>query len=477
MLTGWIVAAAERQGLGVQATSVPGVAQRTGATTYYIEIAPKDAQGRAPIFALFPVAGEVDVVLASELVEATRAVKLGYVTPERTELIASTHRVFLMQEKMAMGDGRLDPAALEKAARQQARRATFLDMERLSLETGAPISAVLMGALAGTRALPIDRGSYEAAIKASGIAVEKNLAAFATAHELAANAHGRPEPDATPVAPPTAPALEGGDLASFPIVARSVMAHGLKRLADYQDKRYAEFYLQRLAPFTAGDPILLREVARQLALRMSYEDVIRVAQLKAKPERFERIRGELGLAGNDPYEVQDFFKPGIAEAADILPPRLARGLLALGRRSKRIGGFHVGMKLKTSTVTGYLKVWMLAKMRRWRRGTSRYAKEQAEIESWLALVRTAVGRGEAALAREIVDLARLIKGYGDTHARGTANYTRIVETLVQPALDSHLAPADAAARVRSAREAALADPESHALDTALGGPSQVKTPA
>jgi indolepyruvate ferredoxin oxidoreductase beta subunit len=64
VLTGWIVAAAREAGLAVQATSVPGVAQRTGATTYYIEMAQPDRRGRAPVFALVPVAGQVDIVLA-----------------------------------------------------------------------------------------------------------------------------------------------------------------------------------------------------------------------------------------------------------------------------------------------------------------------------------------------------------------------------------------------------------------------------
>jgi indolepyruvate ferredoxin oxidoreductase beta subunit len=40
VLTNWIVAAATDLGFPVQSTSIPGVAQRTGATTYYIEILP-----------------------------------------------------------------------------------------------------------------------------------------------------------------------------------------------------------------------------------------------------------------------------------------------------------------------------------------------------------------------------------------------------------------------------------------------------
>ena len=193
VLTGWIVEAARSQGLAVQATSVPGVAQRTGGTTYYIEMAPRDPAGRAPVFALTPVPGQIEVVLSSELVEGARAARLGFATPDRTTLICSTHRVFLIQEKMAMGDGRIEPLALEAAARSRSRRATFLDMEALAQAGGVPISPVMLGALAGSGALPIERRHFEAAIRDSGIAVQNNLAAFEAAYKRVA------EPTADPV--------------------------------------------------------------------------------------------------------------------------------------------------------------------------------------------------------------------------------------------------------------------------------------
>jgi indolepyruvate ferredoxin oxidoreductase beta subunit len=61
----------------------------------------------------------------------------------------------------------------------------------------------------------------------------------------------------------------------------------------------------------------------------------------------------------------------------------------------------------------------------------------------------------------------LIKGYGDTHARGTGNFLRLFETLVEGSPE--LAPAERATRLRQAREAALADPEGKALGQSLGG--------
>ena len=466
VLTGWIVAAARAEGLAVQATSVPGVAQRTGGTTYYVEVAARDRAGRTPVFALTPVAGQIDVVVASELAEAARAARLGFVTPDRTALIGSSHRVFLLPEKMAMGDGRLDPAELEASARSRSRQAALFDMARLARDAGVPISPVMLGALAGANVLPIGRAAFEKVIRDGGVAVERNLSAFAMAYARVAEDAGPAPASASRtaadfIAPD--PIADDKRVAHYPAIAREVIARGLERLTDYQDEAYAAVYLQRIEPFRAGDPILLREVARQLALRMSYEDVIRVAQHKARSERFERIRGELGVTSDEPFQVQDYFKPGVRELADVMPPRIARLLLARAARGGWLAKAHVGMKLETTRVTGYLRVWLLAKLRSVRRGTHRYQGEQAAILDWLTNVRALAAREETALAREVVELARLIKGYGDTHARGSANYAAIMEALVVPALHAREVPAGLVERVRKAREAALADPDGKAL--------------
>ncbi|HHR6446800.1 TPA: indolepyruvate oxidoreductase subunit beta family protein, partial [Providencia alcalifaciens] len=108
VLADWIVNLGEDNGYFAQTTSVPGVAQRTGATIYYVELFPgaDNPQTPSPVLALMPMPGDVDVVLASELMEAGRAVQRGFVTTERTTLISSTHRVYSIAEKSAMGDGR-----------------------------------------------------------------------------------------------------------------------------------------------------------------------------------------------------------------------------------------------------------------------------------------------------------------------------------------------------------------------------------
>ena len=116
VVTDWIVELAERNGWYAQSTSVPGVAQRTGATIYYIEMVPEG--GGTPVLSLMPAPGDVDIVLAAELMEAGRAMQRGLVTPDRTTLIASTHRTLAVIEKVVPGSGIADPAPVLDAARQ-----------------------------------------------------------------------------------------------------------------------------------------------------------------------------------------------------------------------------------------------------------------------------------------------------------------------------------------------------------------------
>src|SRR5438067_9873521 len=186
VLADWIVDLAQHGGYLAQATSVPGVAQRTGATIYYVELFPKaaaQAVARAPVLALMPVPGDVDIVLASELMEAARAIERGFVTPERTLLIASTHRVSAMTEKIAPADGRVDAAPLLAACREAARELVAFDMAALAEATGSVLSAGLFGALAGSAALPFARPAFEAAIRRGQVGVERSLPAFAAGFE------------------------------------------------------------------------------------------------------------------------------------------------------------------------------------------------------------------------------------------------------------------------------------------------------
>jgi len=423
--------------------------------------------------ALAPGVGDVDLVVASELMEAGRAVSGGYVTPDRTTTIASTSRSYLVVEKMAMGDGRYDQQRLIQAVEKNSQKTLLLDLEAIARGAGAMINAVMLGVIAGAGALPIPAEAFAAAIRADGKAVESNLRGFRAglaAARQGAQTHSVPGKRAHATA--SSLAEFESEIERMPAAARAFATEGVRRLAAYQDLDYARLYLDRLKPIrdaaakADADGRLLAETARHLALRMSYEDVIRVAQAKIDPARFSRIAAQMGVKKDQPFTVTEFLKPGVDEFCSILPHWLAARILTYAERHSAIARAHWGMKVNTASIFGYLRFFVLAKLRRFRPKTYRYREEQRAIENWLRLIAEAAPLSSE-LATEIAECARLIKGYGDTHKRGTANYRLIEKELILPALAGHMPPRQAAEAIANARTAALLDPEGEALAKCL----------
>lgn len=471
VLAGWIVDAAVAAGLPAQRTSIPGVAQRTGATTYYIEIYPEpwsEQDGPPPVLSLNPSAGGIDILVATELLEAARAMQRGFVTPDRTMLIASTHRVFTIHERSAMGDNRFDGQKALEAAGRLAKSSILLDMDALARASKAHINTIILGVLAASGRLPVPEAILRKLIGV-GPGADRNLIGFDAGIE-AVTAHAAA--DIAAHAKRRTPAGSRQDLdrliaTHIPDGAREIVAEGVARLIDYQSPRYAQLYLDRLQPLLATgiDDSLLRETARHLAVLMSFEDIIRVGQLKSRPERFARVRAEVRAAPGQLVDVIEFFKPGVEEICGVLPSGLARPILAwTERRPGRPLSFP--MKIKSTTVGGYLRLWGLAKLRRWRPYTHNYAEMQKLIEAWLRQVYTAA-QLDRGLALEVAELARLVKGYSDTLKRGVANYRLIADRIVGPALSGELRPGLATDAIFQARKAALADDEGKALGTML----------
>jgi indolepyruvate ferredoxin oxidoreductase beta subunit len=468
VLAEWIVDLAEHSGYVAQMTSVPGVAQRTGATNYYVELFPKagaQSNTRAPVLGLTPVPGDVDIVIASELMEAGRAVQRGLVTPDRTTFIVSTNRVYSMTEKTALADGRVDSAPLLEGCRVAAKRLIHGDMAQLAEATGSVISAVLFGALAGSKALPMQRTAFEAAIHRGGVGVKESIAAFSAGFAAAESGPATAKLAATPAPPPARLVPLLGEANAYPEPARSMIRAGIERLADYQDAGYAREYLARLKSIAAldkGDGRLLAETARELALGMAYEDTVRVAELKIRPSRFERVRQEVQLAEGQILEIAEFFHPRVQEIADTLPAGLGRWLLATGWARRFVERFtRRGMVLKTSTIRGFLMLFVVASLKGMRRRSLRFAGEQEFLQEWLRRIETAAATNYA-LAAEIAATRTLVKGYSDTHERGRARYDALMQMLPQI-----METPDPAATLARLRKAALADDTGVALSAAI----------
>ena len=505
VLAGWIVDMAETNGFIAQQTSIPGVAQRTGATNYYIElfpqcllvdgavgVGPQAATGginaqrgglrsdpkKQPVMALSPMPGDVDIVIASELMEGARAIQRGIVTPDLTTLITSTSRVYAMTEKLAPGDGRAEDAALLEASRLAAKRLVACDMAKAAEETGSVISAVMLGALAAAEVLPFDRAQFEATIERGGVGVKASKRGFARGY---AAARGEAVVQTAPVSAPapkvaaaptrtsvySAALTEASTAYAEPV--RAIVQEGVRRLTDYQDAAYARLFLERLKPIAAldgahgdGSLRLSMETARYMALGMSFEDTIRVAELKIRSQRFERVAGEVAVEDGQVLRVAEFLHPRPQEIAETVPAWLgrflqrnflARRVLAAMTRSGRI--------VETTSLRGFLLMYAVAGLKPRRRSSLRYKAEQASLEAWLALIAATAPR-DYALACEIAECRTLVKGYGDTHERGTAKYERILALV--PRLEGHTEPAK---HVALLRKVALGDESVEKLDEAI----------
>jgi indolepyruvate ferredoxin oxidoreductase beta subunit len=481
VLVDWIVDLARHNGYLSQATSVPGVAQRTGATIYYIELfaqAHAQAKGQAPVLALMPVPGEVDIVIAAELMEAGRAMLRGLVSAGRTTLIASCHRDYATDEKVVPGNGVADAQAVLEAATKHAQRFICDDMQALARQSGSVISAALFGGLAGCDELPFDDAAFEATIERAGVGVEASLRAFhaaarAVRHPLRAEGVAL---DPMETAPQPLPARAASDAVEplrarierdFPPVAHAMLGAGLQRVIEFQDLAYAEEYLDRMADLHAhalrcGDAaqghVATTEAARWVAVAMSYDDIIRVADLKARAQRFARVRNEVGAGAGEVVGMTDYFHPRLEEVYGLLPPALVGWIEKTPLlRAGLVRAIGKGRRLRPHTVRGQLMLQALAGLRRWRRRSTRHLHETAHLQRWLEGVKSAL-TADYGLGLELIRCRRLVKGYSDTHARGTGKFDRL-----QRAAELLQGRARAAEELALLRQAALADPQAMRL--------------
>jgi indolepyruvate ferredoxin oxidoreductase beta subunit len=490
VLTEWIVGAASHAGYPAQATSIPGVAQRTGATTYYVEIFPErlEAGRPEPVFSLYPTPGDVDVIIASELLEAGRTIEMDYASPSRTTLIASTHRLFSIAEKSAPGDGIFPREGLEAAARALSRRFVGFDAIALARQHQTEVNALLLGALAASEVVPMAAADFEAAIHEGGLAVDRNVRGLKAGAELVAAGPGNGNVPRRDRSWTEAKAERAGGLgargpaflavaaraeAEFPEPLHAVLGEALARLVDYQDARYAELFLERVRRVRALDPgvRLTRAFARRLAVWMTYEDAIRVADLKTRRGRFDRIRRESAAPEGSVLVVTDYLKPDLDELYGILPAAIGGPIARWAERRWPEGRPTIGQHVKTTSVLGFLRVWLLARLRGLRPSSLRRRREFALMDRWEEAVLASAPLDEA-LACEVAELGNIVKGYGEVRRRLSGALARFLDETVRPAIEADRRAGSGFARsteiVRSGRLHLLTDEKASALPLPSG---------
>lgn len=478
VLTDWIVALAEREGWIAQSTSVPGVAQRTGATIYYVEMMQASPEGRKPVLAQMPTPGDVDVVIASEYMEAGRSILRGIVTPDRTTLIASDHRALSVTEKMAPGESIADSGAVTEAVHATARREIIFDLNAVAVENGSVISAALFGALAASGALPFARDSYIEVIRLGGKGVQASVRTFDAAFDRATKGPAQPslveqEDHAGAPVPVRLPDRKADALlqrlrTSLPQAAHEIAFLGLKKVVDFQDAAYGAEYLDLLGALHARDAAadggqhgwaFTVEAAKHLANAMVYDDLIRVARAKTRTVRRERIRKELGVDGDRIVRTTEYMHPRMEEFVSALPIGLARWIIAHhGLYEWADRRINKGRRVQTYSMRWFLALYLIGSMRGTRRWSLRHETEVRHRGEWLAAATGALASNYA-LAIGILRFRRLIKGYSDTHVRSLSKFDKVMRTTLKIADRD-----DAAMWAGLLLSAAVKDPSHETLD-------------
>jgi hypothetical protein len=238
----------------------------------------------------------------------------------------------------------------------------------------------------------------------------------------------------------------------LPDCAAPVVGEGIHLLIEYQGPSYAQLYVDRLRRFVGRrgvDDTMICEIARLMAARMSYQDPIRIAQLKL---------GEYAVAGVQPDDVRQF---RIDELVGALPATVAEPLLDT---LEYIGWLHkpVSIRFSTKSRWGLRRLKIEAGLRRWRLFSVRYGSERAWVERWLHMIDRSLTKQPLAVP-EIVQSAAMIDGYGDPYRQGLADWHLIIDSLAKPVFDGVLPLANLAGAITEARAAAMPDPRQAAL--------------
>lgn len=467
VLTEWLVQLFLIEGFEVQGVGLPGLSQRGGSTMYYLEAYSKVKPDPKPIiFSQYPLPGDIDIILAQEFLELGRVLELGYGS-DKTTIVSSTHRIYSTLEKMPLSNGIYSDENLHKLANAFSSRFVGLDALALAKEYGMDelaINAILLGALGTSASLPIAEASFLKAISQVGIAVENNIKAFRIGwdyiksnkykislvksdlewDELKSEKLAKVDPGKREGLFSLLLRVEN----EYPERLREILAEALYRLTDYQDIWYAENYLDTLKNIyqidknSGSNSFLLSEAfAKNLALWMSYEDGIRVAELKINPERFKRIQKEMQLRDDQVFHVIDYLNPDAEEIYGLLPNVLVSPIVKLtdNRLFKKIwpnsNRITFAQSPTTSSFFGSLRLWFLTKLKKFRPYSYRFRKEHSYIKKYAAYVER-YSKTNYALGCLVAKSGSMVKGYGKVRRRTLDSLKTYLEKIIDPIADS-----------------------------------------
>ena len=462
VLTEWIYQAFLLESFNVQSISLPGLAQRTGSTIYYIE-ACKNSENKI-VFSQYPVPGHIDIILSQEFLELGRILELGYGS-DNTFVISSTHRVYSTIEKLPIGSGVYTDDNLKSIAEKYSSK--FIGVNALSLAkkngmNDLSVNAILLGLLSASGSIPISKKSFRDSISNFGIAVENNLTAFDLGFDyLKKNFDLKTEDEETDNSSFTSYDLKNRDKKQiekllgkveniFPEYLYFLLEEALIRLTDYQSINYAKKYLNIIEDIyelekTSPDSEnrLTEIVIKNLALMMSYEDGIRVSELKVRSSRFNRIKEEMSIKDDQIYNVKDYLKPDSEEVYGLFPNIVVVPFLNfLGtdffkKIWNRKTPLTFGQTPVTTSFLGYLRLWVISKLKFIRPYSYRYKKEFLVINKYIDSIQN-YAKSDYELACIVAKSGSIIKGYGKVRRRTMNVFDRFLENVVSKSFNLEL---------------------------------------
>lgn len=436
----WLSAAAIFQGLQPNVLNLPGVSQRAGRTLSYLEI----GNGTMP-FSPFPERGRIDLIISQEFLELIRILKEGY-GGKNCRVLGTTYRYYTTYEKLSLKRDVYTYDNLRNVIEDNSEDHIVVDIYKMGIPDFT--NAHLLGLLCASGYLPvIRRESYEKAIGTVGIDPERNLRDFASGYELLEKVKERSGSINQTTTRVNRFLPDGYIRESIEKLGsiygkdvRDVLAEAVRQIIGYQDIGYAELFVCRVDELHAyilksnvGTKLtseVIKEFAKTLAVRMMYEDVIRVAEKKVSKERFERIKRLYKIRDTDVFWIKDFFRPELDELYGILP-------YSLGKSLDRILSKHkISWKTEISTnhISGFLLLKGMSKLRFLRRHSFRYKRENALIEKYIEHVKRCLTHGleSAYLAAKG---GAIVRGYGDVRKETIRKWEEF-STLTNPRLMS-----------------------------------------
>lgn len=449
VLSNWIVKTAEDNGYWAQSTSIAGVAQRTGATVYYMELMPKKALEKdgvlqTPVLAQMPAPFDIDIVMATEIMEAGRALYRDFVS-DKTTLIFSTNRNLAIKEKETPGDGILDGRGIVELAQKHAKKTLYGNLKAIAQKNKSVISASMFGALAASRVLPFTKEQFTATIAKTKIAVEASTRTFNDTYDYITDFIKQPKPYEPTIKPTELTEMPVRDentyvnsfiqqiKIDFPEVLHDIVYAGTLHLMDWQNGSWAQEYLDKLKPFVdkdSGEYRLSYQIARYLAIGMAYDDLIFVADQKTRTERFKEVYDQIEANEDDIVHTLDYLHPSFPEFYGFLPKNMG---LRVSKNKRMEAWFKKRMdkdrRIKSTNLFWYTMLYILGGMKKWRLKTLRHFEEMENVKGWLTRIEQLADK-HYDLAVHIAKTYRLKKGYGDTYDRGQSKFKVMNEFIM-----------------------------------------------